>query len=238
MTNFAYYLLSTLSMALVILLVTSFPRLKKSEDIVRGVEGIAEELTVEQVGQQDGLPVYWLGETYRGLPIVNIKHLRDPGSPDGVRPPSEHVTIIYASCGAQVGDCPPGEMASYVSVRSEWLCLKPPSLLARGAREGPTVQIRGAQVQKTTSGSTHAFFANSTVIVYASEGEEVTLEALDSLEGLNPSARAVAATRNVQLGPPVETGCTAFVLPTPAPTATAEPALTRTPVPSPATQSD
>ena len=229
MKNLPYYLLSAVAIVLLALLATSLLRVRNSQGILPKAEAISEELTVEQLRGQGGLPVYWLGETYRGLPIVNMLHLRDPGSPDGAFPPSEYVSIIYASCGAMEGDCPPGESATYVEVRSEWLCLTPPSLLARGVRKGPPIQIRGAQVQETTSGNTHAFFGNSTVIIFASEGEERTLEALDSLEGANPPGRAMAATDKTGLPPVNEGACRTFVLPTPPPTVTPEP----TPIPTP-----
>jgi len=227
--NLPYYLLSAVAILLLILLITSLLGVRNSREVLPKAEAIAEEPTVQQMKDQGGFPVYWLGQTYRGLPIVNIEHLRDPGSPDGVFPPEEYVSIIYGSCGAEEGDCAPGEKATYVEVRSEWLCLKPPPLLARGARNGPPVQIRGAEVQRTTSGNTHAFFGDSTVIIFASEGDEVTLDALDHLEGVNPPGRAMAAAAKTGLPPADEGGCRTFVLPTPAPTATPEPA----PIPAP-----
>jgi hypothetical protein len=230
--NLPYYAASAVAIALLILLVTSLLGVRRSQEILPKAEAIADELTVKEMRDQGGLPIYWLGQTYRGLPIVNIQHVRDPGSPDGTFPPEEYVSIIYASCGAEEGDCPPGEMARFVEVRSEWLCLKPPSLLARGARKGPPIEIRGAQVQETTSGNTHVFFGNSTVIVFASEGEEITLEALGSLEGVNPPGRAVAGATKTGLPPVDEGACTMFVLPTPPPTATPEPTSVPTSTPT------
>jgi hypothetical protein len=231
--NLAYYTLSLLVALLLVLLVTSVVGGRHSAHPSPEAEaGLQEEPTIDELATSTGLPVYWLGETYRGLPIVNIQYVRDPGSPDGVFPPEERVSLIYASCkpghpeggGSTEGYCADGEGPTFVDITSEWLCLIPPSLLARGARDGPAIQIRGAQVQKTTSGSTHVFFGDSTVIISASEGDQVTLEALHSLEGLNLPGRAEAAAPGILLPPPAdEAGCRTFVLPTPPPTGTVEP---------------
>lgn len=235
MRNLAYYLVSAVALLLVVLLVTLLLNKGESPEIAPRVEaGFQKELTVEDLQGQGGLPVYWLGDTYRGLPIVKIQHIWDPGSPDGLFPPEERVTIIYASCkpgrpaggGSTEGYCAEGERATFVSVTSEWLCLKPPSLLAAGARRGPAVEIRGAQVQKTLSGNTHFHFANSTVIISASEGEEITLEAFEDLKGINSPGKGIAAAARVHLGPPIpEEQCKNFVRPTPQPTNTPQPVV-------------
>lgn len=242
MRNLTYYLLSIAVLLVVILLVTSLVRQGESPEIPPRVEaGFFKELTVEDLQAQTGLPAYWLGETYRDLPIVKVTHRWDPGSPDGLRGPREDVSVIYASCkpgqppegGSAEGYCAEGERAAFVDVTSEWLCLKPPSLLAGGARRGPPVQARGALVQKTLSGNTHFHFANSTVIIFASEGENITLEAFEELKGLNPPGKAIAAAASVHLGPPIpEEQCKNFVRPTPQPTTTPEPMATPTIAPT------
>jgi hypothetical protein len=244
MRSLPFYILATLTVAIMILLV---PRLigggQSSQPLPQAEAGLRGELTIEDIRAQDGLPAYWLGETYRGLPVVKVEHVWDPGSPDGIVPPEEHVGIIYASCkpghpaggGSAEGYCAEGEDPTYVSVNTEWLCLRPPSLLARGARKGPPVEVRGAQAQRTTSGNTRFHFGNSTVTIFASESEEVAMEAFDHLVGINAPGLKSAPDAGSRLPPPVsEEECSNFVLPTPPPTPTwtARPTETATPEPT------
>jgi len=239
-----FYVLATLTVVLLVFLATRLVGDGQSPQLLPQAQaGSRGELTIEDIQAQDGLPAYWLGESYEGLSIVNVQHMWDPGSPDGVRRPSEHVTVIYASCkpghpaggGPAEGYCAEGEEPTFVSVTSEWLCLKPPSLLVQGARKGSPVEVRGAQAQKTASGNTHFHFGNSTVTIFASEGEEGTMEAFDYLVGINAPALALAPAAGSRLAAPAsEEACKGFVLPTPAPApiATAQPTETVTPEPT------
>ena len=242
MRNLAFYILATITAVVLIFLLTrALGGGQSPQPLPQAEAGSPGELTIEDIREQDGLPAYWLGESYEGLPLINVQYVRDPGSPDGAFPPEERVTVVYASCkpgrppeGSRVeGVCAEGEEPTFVSVTSEWLCLKPPSLLVRGARKGSLIELRGAQVQKTTSGNTHFHFGNSTVIIFASEGEEVTMEAFDHLVGVNAPGLASVSAVGSRLPPPVsEEACGDFVLPTPAPIRTAQPAETATPEPA------
>lgn len=204
--------------------------------VVPAVEAMSGDLTREQLQDRPGLPVYWLGPSYKGLSIVKIQYVTDPGSPDFFRHPEQSVTVIYASCvpgpaptegpveavpvpGGLVRHCSPGEYAVNVQVVSEWFCLKPSSLLAQGAREGPPLEIRGAIVQATTSNSIMAHFGRSTVSIFG-ESEEDAIEAFGYLQGVNPPGLAVASEVGGRLEPPIpEDECEGFILPTPEPTA-------------------
>lgn len=240
MRNLVFYILATLTVLLLIVLATrALGGGRSSRPLPEAEAGSRGELTIEDIRAQDGLPSYWLGETYRGLPVINVQHVWDPGSPDGARRPTERVTVIYASCkpghppeGSDTqGVCGEGQSPTFVSVTTEWLCLKPPSLLVQGARKGPLIEVRGAQAQETTSGNTHFHFGNSTVTIFASDGDEVAMEAFDHLVGLNGAGLALAPAAGLRLPPPVsEEACKGFVLPTPAPAPvrTAQPTETTT----------
>lgn len=245
MRNLAFYIVGTLTVVLLVFLVTrALGGGQSSRPLPEAEAGSRRELTIQDVQVQGGLPAYWLGDSYKGLPLISVQHMWDPGPPNGVIPPSEYVTVVYASCkpghppeGSHVeGVCAPQDYPpTYVSVTSEWLCLKPPSLLVQGARKGSMFEARGAQVQKTTSGNTHFHFGSSTVTIFASEGEEVTMDAFDHLVGINAPALASASAAGARLPPPVSEGaCKGFVLPTPVSTRmpTAQPADTATPGPA------
>jgi hypothetical protein len=230
MRNLPFYVLATLTVVLLVFLATRLVGDGQSPQLPPEAQaGSGGDVTIEDIQALDGLPAYWLGDSYEGLPLINVQHMWDPGSPDGVLRPEERVTLIYASCkpghpaggGSAEGYCAEGEEPTYVSVTSEWLCLRPPSLLVQGARNGPPVEVRGAQVQKTTSGNTRFYFGNSTVTIFASEGEDVTIEAFDHLVAANPPALASAPEAGSPLASPVsEEACSSFVLPTPVPTLT------------------
>lgn len=161
------------------------------------------ELTAEELQGFSPFPVFWLGEEYRGLTVTNISYVRDPGPPDGRRPPVESVTIIYGDCDPGPPELGEGGCVPPLQVTTDRFCLNRPSWLAPEARRGPPIPVRGAYGQQTASGNLHVYMGESTVVIFSTEGDEAALEAANSLRGANGAGLAHASSSAVGLRPPM-----------------------------------
>lgn len=177
------------------------------------------ELTVEELVDLREIPVFWLGESYQGLPLVDISYLRGPGRPDGSRPPFERVQLIYGICDFPEGDPETARCVPPLAVTTERFCLNKPSWLASSVRSEGPFEIRGALAQQTKSHNLHVYTGASTIIVFAAAGDDAAVEAAWALRGANPTGRAHAQDAAAPLGPPMrEADCPPIQWPTAAPT--------------------
>jgi len=108
-------------------------------------------------------PVYYLGQEYQGLPLVQVIRIDWPGSfPDDpeLNRPDHEVIFIYGDC-----TIPPGEESCpvplSVSVRPESEVLYE----AVKGKAGPPGCVRGAKVQALKSGAIQAWTGDITIVV-------------------------------------------------------------------------
>jgi hypothetical protein len=160
--------------------------------------------TVYELERFRGFPVYWLGESYQGLPLTDIAYVRDAGPPDGSRPPVEYVALVYGTCEIPAGA--PEETAGCappIQVITDPFCLNRPSWLAQAARVGSPETLRGALAQHTQSGNLHVYTADATIVVFASAGPEAAEQAVMALRGANALGAARAAEAGTAFAPPM-----------------------------------
>lgn len=94
--------------------------------------------TIEDARAFDEFQLYWLGETYGGLPLTKIIRYKYDGGRGGS---SENtVTFTYGSCEQP----PDGGCAAPLQIEIGPYCDRPPSLLPAVAEFGPDFDIRGA----------------------------------------------------------------------------------------------
>ena len=111
----------------------------------------------------DKHPVYYLGQQYQGLPLVQVIRIDWAGSfPDDseLNRPDHEVIFIYGDC-----EIPPGEESCpvplSVSVRPE---SEVPYEAVKG-KAGPYECVRGAKVQALKSGAIQAWTGDITIVV-------------------------------------------------------------------------
>ena len=90
--------LTGIVLALLVSPLTPKPNRGVQEVLLPLAEAQQGELSIAGLAQLNGVPAYWLGESYQSLALVDIQHKWDPGSPDGFRTPRESVIVIYSSC--------------------------------------------------------------------------------------------------------------------------------------------
>ena len=97
--------------------------------------------TVEDARAFQGFPLYWLGESYEGLPLTTIiRYQYDPDPPKPAAHSENSVTFIYGSCTpSAAGGCPPP-----LSIVVELYCMRPPELFAPAVRSGEPFYVGGA----------------------------------------------------------------------------------------------
>lgn len=174
---------------------------KVQEAVPEALAQDEQHLTVQQLREFPDFPVFWLGEEFQGLPLMNIQYRYDVGPPDRIRPPAGVVVIIYGDCEPDPGS--EGSCPAPLTVFTDAPCLNKPSLLAESARQGPPFEIRGAQAQWALSGHLFLYTGESGIQIISTIGDEVALDAADTLVGANPSGLAHARERSVPLPPPV-----------------------------------
>jgi hypothetical protein len=119
--------------------------------------------TLADVRTFNEYPVYYLGQQYQGLPLVEIIRTDWPGSfPDDpkLNRPDHDVTFIYGDC-----EIPPGEES----------CPAPLAVIVRPESEvpyeavkgtlGPPECARGAKVQALKSGTTQLWTGDVTIAI-------------------------------------------------------------------------
>lgn len=142
--------------------------------------------TVEDAKQFKEFPLYWLGESYEGLPLTKIIRYRYD---------ENIVLFIYGSCtpGPESG-CPPP-----LSIRVEPYCMKPPERIAPAVR-GTPFQVRGAPAEQI-SGDLRIWTGEVSVKIFT-DGLAAQVEAAEKLRLVGEGPEGAQRT----LGPP-DTGC-------------------------------
>lgn len=136
--------------------------------------------------------MFWVGAEFEGLSVTSVHHERY-SSPSGFLPQTDSVDIVYGDCtpsGTPPTCVPP------VQIQSTPYCLLPPTVAAEGVLEGDPFDVRGASAQRVGAGHTLVLHTGeSTVIIIATEGSEMTLEVANRLwamNGLGPSSPSEA----------------------------------------------
>ncbi len=121
--------------------------------------------TVEDAKHFKEFPLYWLGESYEGLPLTKIIRYRYD---------ENIVLFIYGSCtpGPDSGCAPP------LSIRVEPYCMKPPERISPAVR-GTPFEVRGA-VAEQISGDLRIWSGEVSVKVFT-EGAASQVEAVEKL---------------------------------------------------------
>jgi hypothetical protein len=164
----------------------------------------ADPLTwsLEDARQFEGFPVYWLGESFQGLPLVAVHRIDYPGAFPGkpYNHPWHEVSFDYGDCTIAPGEssCP---MPLTIDTRP--YCDVPPEIIADAVKTGPQEMIRGAMVQRTGKSSMREWTDNVSIGIHATD-EALLDEAIRNLVRLNgdkPSSPEQA------LGPPDQIEC-------------------------------
>ncbi len=148
--------------------------------------------TIDDARQFTEFPLYWLGESYEGLPLTKIIRYRyDPEPPIPPIEAENSVTFIYGSCtpGPESGCAPP------LSIRVEPYCMKPPERIAPAVR-GTPFEVRGA-VAEQISGDLRIWAGEVSVKVFT-EGAASQVEAVEKLRLVSEGPEGALAP----LGPP------------------------------------
>jgi hypothetical protein len=157
---------------------------------------------VEDARKFEGFPVYWLGESFQGLPLVAVHRIDYPGAFPGkpYNHPWHEVSFDYGDCTIAPGEssCP---MPLTIDTRP--YCDVPPEIIADAVKTGPQEMIRGAMVQRTGKSSMRVWTDNVSIGIHATD-EALLDEAIRNLVRLNgdkPSSPEQA------LGPPDQIEC-------------------------------
>ena len=154
------------------------------------------EWSVEDAREFDEFPVYWLGESFQGLPLVDVGRMDYPGAFPGepYNRPWNEVSFIYGDCEIAPGaeSCPVP-----LNIDTRPYCDVPPEVIADWVKTGPPEVIRGAVAQRT--GSSMRLWTGNVSIGIAATGEGLLMEAARNLVRLNGDK---PSTPNEDLGPP------------------------------------
>jgi len=157
---------------------------------------------VEDAREFDEFSVYWLGESFQGLPLERVARMDYPG-----RWPGEIYNLPWHEVSFDYGDCTiaPGESSCTVplTIAIRPYCEVPPEVVADAVKTGPPEEIRGAVVQRM--GQSHIqLWTDNVSITIAATDEALDDEAVQNLVRLNgdkPSSPEEA------LGPPDQIEC-------------------------------
>lgn len=99
--------------------------------------------TIEDARQFEGFSLYWLGDSYEGLPLTEIiRYRHDPETPIPAKEAEDTVIFIYGSCTPpREGGCVPP-----LSLSMEPCRIKPPGHFSPRMRLGEPFEVRGALV--------------------------------------------------------------------------------------------
>jgi len=164
----------------------------------------ADPLTsaVEDARKFKEFPVYWLGESFQGLPLVAVHRMDYPGAFPG-KPyddPWHEVSFSYGKCTIAPGrsSCPVP-----LTIATRPYCEVPPEVVLGPARTAPPEEIRGAMVHRM--GRSHMQLWTSNVTITIAATDEVLVDEvarnLVRLNGDKPSSPEEA------LGPPDQIEC-------------------------------
>ena len=160
--------------------------------------------SVEDAREFEEFPVYWLGESFQGLPLVAVHRMDYPGRWPGeiYNLPWHEVRFIYGDCTIAPGEtgCP-----APLSMHTRPYCEVPPEVIADAVKIGPPEVIRGAVVQRM--GRSHMQLWTSNVAIGIDATDETLLEEaarnLVRLNGDKPSSpeEALGAPDQIECPP-------------------------------------
>jgi len=155
---------------------------------------------VEDARRFDDYPVYWVGESFQGLPLTTVSRMDYPGKWPGevYNLPWHEVAFAYGDC--EIG---PGEesCAVPVSVHVRPYCEVPQEVVAEGAKAGSPEVVRGAVVQRLSGGSLQLWTGDITISIAATD-EGLLTPAVQNLVRLNGDGEPSSPQED--LGPPDE----------------------------------
>ncbi len=151
--------------------------------------------TIEDARQFNEFPLYWLGETYQGLPLRKI--IRYTYDPDPSGPPAlaeNLVLFIYGSCTptGQEGGCPPP-----LSIRVEPYCSRPPESISSRAKVGSTFYVRSASAQQIGLDHIRMWTGDVSIAIFTN-GIDAQVAAAEEFRLVNEGPEGAQET----LGPP------------------------------------
>jgi hypothetical protein len=164
----------------------------------------ADPLTsaVEDAREFDEFPVYWLGESFQGLPLVRVTQMDYPGHAPGTiyNLPWHEVGFIYGNCTIAPGEssCP---VPLTIAVRP--YCEVPPEVVLGPARTEPPEEIRGALVHRMGRSQMQVWTSNVSISINATDPaiDDAAAQNLVRLNGDKPSSP------EEPLGPPDQIEC-------------------------------
>jgi hypothetical protein len=159
--------------------------------------------TLEDAREFEDFPVYWLGESFQGLPLVAVQRIHYPGAFPG-KPyddPRNEVAFLYGDCTIAPGEtgCPVP-----LTIVIQPYCDVPPEVVADAVKIGPPEEIRGAVAQRTGKSKVRLWTSNVSIGIHATDPAvaDAAAQNLVRLNGDKPSSPEEA------LGPPDEIECT------------------------------
>jgi hypothetical protein len=164
----------------------------------------ADPLTwsLEDAREFEGFPVYWLGESFQGLPLERVARMDYEGAFPGkpYNHPWHEVRFIYGTCTIAPGEssCP---VPLSIDIRP--YCEVPPEIVADAVKTGPPEEIRGAVVQRTGTSQVRLWTSDVSIGIHAT-GEALVDEAVRNLVRLNGDK---PCSPEEALGPPEQIEC-------------------------------
>ena len=153
--------------------------------------------TIEDAKQFREFPLYWLGQSYEGLPLTRIIRYRyDPEPPIPAVEAENSVTFIYGDC-----DPPPdGGCAPPLTIVLDDYCLKPPERISPSVKNGPPFEVRGGLAQYIGEDHVRLWTGNVSIAILT-EGVASQVEATEKLRLVSEGPEGAQRT----LGPPTAT---------------------------------
>jgi len=158
--------------------------------------------TVDDIREFKEFPVYWLGESFQGLPLERVARMDYPGGFPGkpYNHPWHEVGFIYGNCTIAPGrsSCP---VPLTIAVRP--YCEVPPEVVLGPARTEPPEEIRGALVHRMGRSQMQVWTTNVSISINTTE-EGLLDEAVQNLVRLNGDK---PSSPEEPLGPPDQIEC-------------------------------
>jgi hypothetical protein len=154
--------------------------------------------TVNDAENFDDFSLYWLGESYEGLPLTAIiRYTYVPEPPTPALTAEDSVTFIYGDCTpvGEEGSCVPP-----VSITLEPYCMKPPEIYPQALRLGEPFEVRGATAERIT-GHLRVWAEDAAMTIF-SDGSKPDIQVAEDLTAVND----VAVAAGTPLGP-VDVSC-------------------------------
>lgn len=157
---------------------------------------------LERARAFDEFPLYWLGESFQGLPLTAVVWIEDPGAFPGKpweRPPAKVWIFDYGDC-----TIPPGRESCPIplTIQIRPYCEVPPEIIADRVKTGPPLEVRGALVQRT--GHSLRLWTSNVSIGIDAIDLNLLMEAAENLVRLNGGA---PSSPDEPLGPPDDIDC-------------------------------